>query len=126
MMKKFSEKFMSKISEQFYYMSKTEIECPECQHVLKYGSNIHYAVGLYGPQSLVEALRSFTSNSPSVPAVRKNVYFFRPYSPAYSGNYSTSEYNIRQHLPNYGGQDYDIDETSESYDSGAWNKTVLL
>ena len=47
MMKKFSEKFMSKISEQFYYMSKTEIECPECQHVLKYGSNIHYAVGLY-------------------------------------------------------------------------------
>ena len=97
----------------------------EVMNTIRYNPH-HYAVGLYGPQSLVEALRSFTSNSPSVPAVRKNVYFFRPYSPAYSGNYSTSEYNIRQHLPNYGGQDYDIDETSESYDSGAWNKTVLL
>ena len=45
--KKFSEKFLSKISEQFYYMSKTEHECPECQRILKYSSLIHYACGLY-------------------------------------------------------------------------------
>ena len=45
--KKFSEKFISRISEQFYYISKTEIECPQCQRVLKYSANIHYACGLY-------------------------------------------------------------------------------
>ena len=45
--KKFSEKFLSKISEQFYYISKTEHECPECQNVIKYSALIHYACGLY-------------------------------------------------------------------------------
>ena len=45
--KKFSEKFLSKISEQFYYISKTELECPECQNVIKYSALIHYACGLY-------------------------------------------------------------------------------
>ena len=46
-MKKFTEKYISKISEQFYYISKTEHECPECQRILKYSSLIHYACGLY-------------------------------------------------------------------------------
>ena len=45
--KKFSEKYLSKISEQFYYISRTEQECPECQKILKYSASIHYACGLY-------------------------------------------------------------------------------
>ena len=47
MMKKFTEKYRSQISDQFYYISKTEHECPQCQRVLKYSSLIHYACGLY-------------------------------------------------------------------------------
>ena len=46
-MKKFTERYRSQISDQFYYISKTEHECPQCQRVLKYSSLIHYACGLY-------------------------------------------------------------------------------
>ena len=54
-MKKFSKKFLSKISEQFYYISRTEHECPECQRVIKYSALIHYACGLY-PERAVKYL----------------------------------------------------------------------
>ena len=54
-MKKFSEKFLSKISEQFYYIARTEHECPECQKVIKYSALIHYACGLY-PERAVKYL----------------------------------------------------------------------
>jgi hypothetical protein len=46
-MLKFSKKYLSKISEQFYYIQKTEHECPECQRILKYSASIHYACGFY-------------------------------------------------------------------------------
>ena len=54
-MKKFSKKFLSKISEQFYYIARTEHECPECQKVIKYSASIHYACGLY-PERAVKYL----------------------------------------------------------------------
>ena len=54
-MKKFSKKFLSKISEQFYYIARTEHECPECQKVIKYSALIHYACGLY-PERAVKYL----------------------------------------------------------------------
>ena len=36
----FSEKYRSKMSDQFYYVSKTVHECPECQKIIKYSTNI--------------------------------------------------------------------------------------
>ena len=45
--KKFSEKFRSKISDLFYYIAKTIVDCPECQTLLKYDSSIHCMCGLY-------------------------------------------------------------------------------
>ena len=38
--KKFSEKFRSKISDLFYNINKTMFDCPECQTILKYDSKI--------------------------------------------------------------------------------------
>ncbi len=43
----FTKKYLSKISEQFYYIQKTEHECPQCQRILKYSASIHYACGMY-------------------------------------------------------------------------------
>ena len=54
-LKEFTENYLSKISEQFYYVIKTEHECPECQRVIKYSASIHYAVGLY-PERAVSYL----------------------------------------------------------------------
>ena len=54
-MLKFSKKYLSKISEQFYYIARTEHECPECQKVLKYSATVHYACGLY-PERAVKYL----------------------------------------------------------------------
>ena len=39
--KKFSEKYRSKISDLFHYIVKTEWECPECQTIVKYESSIY-------------------------------------------------------------------------------------
>ena len=53
--KEFSQNYLSKISEQFYYVIKTEHECPECQRIIKYSASIHYAIGLY-PERAVSYL----------------------------------------------------------------------
>ena len=39
-MKRFSEKYRSKITDQFFYLSKTTHECPDCQRIIKYSSDI--------------------------------------------------------------------------------------
>ena len=41
--KVFSEKYRSKISDQFYYLSKTTHECPQCKNIIKYSSNLNGA-----------------------------------------------------------------------------------
>ena len=38
--KKFSEKCRSKITDQFFYLSKIVHECPECKNIIKYSCNI--------------------------------------------------------------------------------------
>ena len=54
-LKEFSQNYLSKISEQFYYVIKTEYECPECQRIIKYSASIHYAIGLF-PERAVSYL----------------------------------------------------------------------
>ena len=39
--------YRSKISEQFYFVNKTIIECPECQNIIKYSTTIVFACSLY-------------------------------------------------------------------------------
>ena len=39
-MKRFSEKYRSKITDQFFYLSKTIHECPDCQRIIRYSSDI--------------------------------------------------------------------------------------
>ena len=39
-MKRFSDNYRSKITDQFFYLSKTVHECPECQRIIKYSSDI--------------------------------------------------------------------------------------
>ena len=39
-MKRFSEKYRSKITDQFFYLSKTTHECPDCQRIIRYSSDI--------------------------------------------------------------------------------------
>ena len=45
--KRFSENYRSKISDLFFFLLKTEIECPECQTILKYDSNIYLMCALH-------------------------------------------------------------------------------
>ena len=44
--KTFSEKYRSKISDLFYFLLKTETECPECQTILKYMGDIYLMCAL--------------------------------------------------------------------------------
>ena len=44
---KFCDNFLSKISEEFCYISKTVHECPECQKIVKYSASIHFACQVY-------------------------------------------------------------------------------
>ena len=52
---KFCDNFLSKISEEFCYISKTVHECPECQKIVKYSANIHFACAVY-PERAVSYL----------------------------------------------------------------------
>ena len=45
--KRFLEKYRSKISDQLYYLTKTVYECPECQKNIEYSTTINYGCGLY-------------------------------------------------------------------------------
>ena len=45
--KKYFGQFRSKISEQFYSVSKTIIECPECLNIMQYSTTIIYACGMF-------------------------------------------------------------------------------
>ena len=44
---KFKEKCRSKISDQFYYLSKTIHECPECKNIIRYSTSINNRCSLY-------------------------------------------------------------------------------
>ena len=44
--KDLTEKFRSKISDLFYFMMKTRHECPKCQTITGYSSNIYVVCGL--------------------------------------------------------------------------------
>ena len=43
----FSNKFKSKITDQFYYLSKICHECPECKRIIKYSCNICCICSMY-------------------------------------------------------------------------------
>ena len=45
--KKFTERYRSKISDLFYYLIKTVHECPKCQNIIKYTTNIILFSGFY-------------------------------------------------------------------------------
>ena len=45
--KKFGENFMSKISDQLYFLIKTIYQCPECQKNIKYLTTFHCATCLH-------------------------------------------------------------------------------
>ena len=43
----FSNKFKSKITDQFYYLSKICHECPECKRIIKYSCKIYCICSMY-------------------------------------------------------------------------------
>ena len=45
--KNYTEHFRSKISDLFFYLTKTVHECPECQNILKYTTDVVVLSGLY-------------------------------------------------------------------------------
>ena len=45
--RKFVNSFLSKISEEFCYISKTVHECPECQRIVKYSASIHFICAIH-------------------------------------------------------------------------------
>jgi hypothetical protein len=45
--KNYTEHFRSKISDLFFYLSKTVHECPKCQNILKYTTDVVVLSGLY-------------------------------------------------------------------------------
>ena len=45
--KMYLEKYRSKISDQFYYLTEIIQECPECQRNIKFSTTINYACGMF-------------------------------------------------------------------------------
>ena len=51
--KKFSEKCRSKISDKFFYLNKIVHECPDCQRNIKFASNIIVTCGMYPERAAI-------------------------------------------------------------------------
>ena len=50
-MKKFTVEYMSKISDQFYYLSKLKMQCGKCNNIIKYYAGINSLCGMYPDQT---------------------------------------------------------------------------
>ena len=50
---KFKEKCRSKISDQFYHLTKTMHECPECNNIIRYSTTIKNGCSLYPERAVI-------------------------------------------------------------------------